>query len=209
MVARGGPLDDTVPAVRAISARDLLTFTFGFGSLLEMFTAAAPWPVVEATDRLRLSTIGPPHPDVQPDPGTWVANFGTLPLLAQPGERWRYSRPCLDRRRPAGVRQDAVARWRSGAVSGRCACHDDRSADSGAETPGGLGPDFFAGRPWAFCQSVLDTGAFGWDGGSGTSWLADPAFDLIVIVLTQRMFETSAQPQAHRDIQAAAYGALA
>jgi CubicO group peptidase (beta-lactamase class C family) len=26
-----GPLDDTTPAVRAITARDLLTFTFGFG----------------------------------------------------------------------------------------------------------------------------------------------------------------------------------
>jgi hypothetical protein len=30
-----------------------------------------------------------------------------------------------------------------------------------------------------------------------------------VIVLTQRMFDTSEPPQAHRDIQAAAYAALA
>jgi hypothetical protein len=30
-----------------------------------------------------------------------------------------------------------------------------------------------------------------------------------VIVLTQRLFETSTPPQVHRDIQAAAYAALA
>jgi CubicO group peptidase (beta-lactamase class C family) len=74
---------------------------------------------------------------------------------------------------------------------------------------GGLGPDFFKGRSWGFCQSVLDSGAFGWDGGFGTSFLVDPNSDLIVIVLTQRMFETSQAPQVHRDIQAAAFSALA
>jgi len=73
---------------------------------------------------------------------------------------------------------------------------------------GGLGPDFFTGRSWSFCQSVLDSGAFGWDGGLGTSWLVDPAHDLTVIVLTQRMFESAAAPAVHRDIQAAAYAAL-
>ena len=46
-------------------------------------------------------------------------------------------------------------------------------------------------------------------GGLGTSWLVDPAHDLTVIVLTQRMFETSDPPQVHRDIRAAAYAALA
>ncbi len=33
--------------------------------------------------------------------------------------------------------------------------------------------------------------------------------DLVVVVLTQRMFETSQAPQVHSDIQAAAYAALA
>jgi len=74
---------------------------------------------------------------------------------------------------------------------------------------GGLGPKFFDGRSWGFCQAVLDSGAYGWDGGFGSSWLVDPARDLVVIVLTQRMFETSQAPQVHRDIQAAAYAALA
>ena len=74
---------------------------------------------------------------------------------------------------------------------------------------GGLGPDFFTGRSWGFCQAVLDSGAFGWDGGLGTSWLVDPGQDLTVIVLTQRMFESAEPPHVHRDIQAAAYAALA
>jgi CubicO group peptidase (beta-lactamase class C family) len=86
-----GPLDDTVPADRAITVRDLLTFTFGFGLMGEMFAAAEPWPVVAATDRLHLATIGPPDRDVQPDPDTWMAGLGSLPLLAQPGERWLYN----------------------------------------------------------------------------------------------------------------------
>jgi CubicO group peptidase (beta-lactamase class C family) len=88
-----GPLDDTTPAERAITARDLLTFTFGFGfsAAVEMFTADPPWPVMEAEDALRLAALGPPDPAAQPDPDTWIAGLGTLPLLAQPGERWLYN----------------------------------------------------------------------------------------------------------------------
>src|SRR5260370_13415619 len=86
-----GPLDATVPGRRAIPARDLLTFTFGFGMALEMFTTPGPWPVVAAPEELRLATMGPPQPDVQPDRDTWIAGLGSLPLLAQPGERWLYN----------------------------------------------------------------------------------------------------------------------
>ena len=87
-----GPLDETVPAYRPITTRDLMTFTFGFGMVMEMFMAQPPWPVVAAAEgELRLATIGPPDPAVQPDPDSWIANLGTLPLLAQPGERWLYN----------------------------------------------------------------------------------------------------------------------
>jgi CubicO group peptidase (beta-lactamase class C family) len=86
-----GPLEDTVPAARAITTRDLLTFTFGFGMVGEMFTSPRPWPVVAAASELRLATIGPPDPPVPPDPDTWIAALGSLPLLAQPGERWMYN----------------------------------------------------------------------------------------------------------------------
>ncbi len=86
-----GPLDDTVPARRPITVRDLLTFTFGLGFVAEMFGAEPPWPVVAASDELHLATLGPPDQAGQPDPDTWIARLGSLPLLAQPGERWLYN----------------------------------------------------------------------------------------------------------------------
>jgi CubicO group peptidase (beta-lactamase class C family) len=77
---------------------------------------------------------------------------------------------------------------------------------------GGLGPDFFTGVSWGFCTSVVTAGpragAFGWAGGSGVTWLADPGRDLTVIVLTQRMFDRPEPPPVHDALQAAAYEAL-
>jgi CubicO group peptidase (beta-lactamase class C family) len=76
----------------------------------------------------------------------------------------------------------------------------------------GTADAFLHGRSWGLSQSVINegprTGAFGWDGGLGTSWLVDPARDLVVIVLTQRVWETSEPPAVHEDLQAAAYAAL-
>ena len=69
---------------------------------------------------------------------------------------------------------------------------------------GGLGPDFFARKSWGYCQAVYDGGAFGWNGGLGTSWIADPARDLTIIVMTQRLFESPELPAVHRAVQAAA-----
>ena len=85
-----GPLDDTVPARRPITTRDLLTFTWGFGMQGAMFTAPEPWPIYTATVERELHTFGPPQPARTPDPDTWLARLGELPLLAQPGERWLY-----------------------------------------------------------------------------------------------------------------------
>lgn len=85
-----GPLGQTVPAERSITVRDLLTFTWGFGMQGAMFMAAEPWPVVTAAMERQLSTFGPPQPGAMPDPDTWLARLGELPLLAQPGERWLY-----------------------------------------------------------------------------------------------------------------------
>jgi len=85
-----GPLADTVPAQRPVTVRDLLTFTWGFGMQGAMFMAPQPWPVVTAATERQLSTFGPPQPDVTPDPDTWMARLGELPLLAQPGDRWLY-----------------------------------------------------------------------------------------------------------------------
>jgi CubicO group peptidase (beta-lactamase class C family) len=72
---------------------------------------------------------------------------------------------------------------------------------------------FLAGRGWGYCQSVITdgarAGAFGWDGGLGTSWHVDPRADLTIIVLTQRQFETPQPPEVHRALQDAAYAAVA
>ena len=280
-----GPLDDTVPANRAITTRDLLTFTFGFGVAMEMFMAPDPLPIVLASDDAHLSTIGPPDRAIQPDQDTWIAGLGSLPLIAQPGERWMYNTGAsvlgvlLSRAagmsfgdvlrtrifEPLAMTQTAfwasdpgrlAAAYRPSAdglemwdapdgeysrppafedgAAGLVSTADDMlafarmflrggspvlSADSVRAmttdqlTPeqkarGGLGPDFFTGQSWSYCQAVQDSGAFGWDGGFGTTWHVDPGRDLVVIVLTQRMFDGPSLPETHRAIREAAYSAV-
>jgi CubicO group peptidase (beta-lactamase class C family) len=56
-----------------------------------MFMAPEPWPIVSAVAERELSSFGPPQPDTTPEPDTFMARLGELPLLAQPGERWLYS----------------------------------------------------------------------------------------------------------------------
>jgi CubicO group peptidase (beta-lactamase class C family) len=86
-----GPLDEVVPAGRPVTVRDLLTFTWGFGMQGAMFMAPEPWPIVTAAQERELASFGPPRPATTPEPDTWMARLGELPLLAQPGERWLYS----------------------------------------------------------------------------------------------------------------------
>lgn len=281
-------LDDTVPARRAITTRDLLTFTFGFGMDVGMFTAPTPWPIVVAADRLELSTLGPPSPQTQPDPDTWIARLGTLPLMAQPGERWLYNTgahvlgvllaraagmPFADVLRtricePLGMRDTAffaadtarlatayaatpeglqVADPPGGAWStpprfgdgaaGLVSTAGDMLAFSRMLLRGGapiLSPaavqdmttdQLSAGQKAVSARGILDggatwgygvaiaesgphRGAYGWSGGFGTSWLADPAAGLTVVVMTQRLFESAAPPPLHVELQAAAYEAI-
>jgi CubicO group peptidase (beta-lactamase class C family) len=86
-----GSLTDTVRAERPVTVRDLLTFTWGFGMQGAMFMSPDPWPIVKAVEERELASFGPPEPVTTPDPDTWMARLGELPLLAQPGERWLYS----------------------------------------------------------------------------------------------------------------------
>jgi CubicO group peptidase (beta-lactamase class C family) len=78
-----GPVDDTVPANRAITVRDLLTFRMGFGAYF------GPCPLNDLAAPLQLS-VGPPQPSLPPEPDEWMRRFSTLPLMCQPGERWLY-----------------------------------------------------------------------------------------------------------------------
>ncbi len=81
------PLDDVVPARRAITVRDLLTFRMGFGIVL---APPATYPVQKAADDLTLAQ-GMPAPAATPAPDEWLKRFATLPLMHQPGEKWMYN----------------------------------------------------------------------------------------------------------------------
>lgn len=83
---QSGPLDDTVPAVRAIEVRDLLTFTAGYGYDFANIESQAQ---VGELARLELG-VGPPAPATVPDVDEWMKRLSTVPLDHQPGEAWRY-----------------------------------------------------------------------------------------------------------------------
>ncbi|TCN39859.1 CubicO group peptidase (beta-lactamase class C family) [Kribbella orskensis] len=81
-----GPVNETVPAERAITVEDLLTMRMGFGFAFEV----ASCPVAEAADARGLG-MGPPLPSaVAVGPDEWIARFGELPLMEHPGSAWRY-----------------------------------------------------------------------------------------------------------------------
>jgi CubicO group peptidase (beta-lactamase class C family) len=81
-----GPLDDTEPAKRSITLRDLLTFRMGFGIVM---APAGTYPIQTSVDELSLGQ-GAPQPSLPPAPDEWIRRFGTLPLMHQPGEKWMY-----------------------------------------------------------------------------------------------------------------------
>ncbi len=83
-----GSIDDTVPAKRAITVRDLLSFRMGFGVLMR---APGSTPIQPAEEALQLRTMGPPWPPTHLTPDGWIAALGTLPLMHQPGEGWMYN----------------------------------------------------------------------------------------------------------------------
>lgn len=92
------PLDDTVPANRPITLRDLLTFRSGYGEVallssgagrpdLELRYVAPSYPFQTALSEAGLSLNEWPF-DGTPD--EFMRRLGGLPLAHQPGERWLY-----------------------------------------------------------------------------------------------------------------------
>ncbi|SCX56634.1 CubicO group peptidase, beta-lactamase class C family [Klenkia marina] len=74
-------LDDTVPAPRPVTVRDLLHMTAGTGLRMDDSPLAhAMWQ--------RGVSPGPFPPVLDPD--TWTAGLAVLPLADQPGAGWRY-----------------------------------------------------------------------------------------------------------------------
>src|SRR5690348_6315265 len=80
-----GPLDDTVPANRPITVRDLLTFRMGIGLV---FGSPDKYPILKAMQEQKVD-IGP-NLSTAEGPDAWIRGLGALPLMYQPGERWMY-----------------------------------------------------------------------------------------------------------------------
>jgi CubicO group peptidase (beta-lactamase class C family) len=80
------PLDETVPAERSITLRDLLSFRAGFGDVWD-----PTWPITAAMQEAAL-TSGPPRlsKTSAPAPDDYMRRLGELPLVYQPGEAWLY-----------------------------------------------------------------------------------------------------------------------
>ena len=85
-VLRGieSPLDDTVPAARPITLRDLLTFRFGLGAVM---AKPGTYPIQAAMAELG---VAPGPEQVAAAPDDYMRRIGRLPLIHQPGEKWLY-----------------------------------------------------------------------------------------------------------------------
>lgn len=79
-----GPLDDTEPAKRPISLRDLLTMRMGLGAIMVWPSA---YPIQHAMDERKVSP-GPVLFSGSSD--DYMKGLGELPLAHQPGEEWLY-----------------------------------------------------------------------------------------------------------------------
>lgn len=77
-------LDDTVPAKRAITLRDLLTFRSGYG---EVAFLSPTCPLQQALIEARLPLSAWSFPGTADE---YMRTIGSLPLANHPGERWLY-----------------------------------------------------------------------------------------------------------------------
>jgi CubicO group peptidase (beta-lactamase class C family) len=80
----------------------------------------------------------------------------------------------------------------------------------------GFFPGFWDNHGWGFGVSIVTRrddlaatpGRYGWDGGYGTSWYVDPKEELIGILMTQRVWDSSSAPAVLFDFWTSAYGAI-
>lgn len=110
LVAPDAPLSDTVPAVRPITVRHLITCTAGWGAVL------SPTPL-QAAMQARGVYPGPLPPPLSAD--EFVARVAELPLAFQPGDGWLYDTPVevlgiLLARAAGAPLSDLVARYVTG-----------------------------------------------------------------------------------------------
>ncbi len=82
--ALDGPVNDTVPAKRSITLRDLLTFKLGIGAIMAM---PGTYPIQKAMDE---AGVAPGPNPLLFGPDEVMQRFGSLPLVHQPGEGFLY-----------------------------------------------------------------------------------------------------------------------
>jgi CubicO group peptidase (beta-lactamase class C family) len=80
-----GPVEQTEPANRPLTLRDLLSFRMGMGFLLGPETQQ--YPIQQAMNATLPQGIDPTHPY---GPDEWLRRLASLPLLYQPGTHWLY-----------------------------------------------------------------------------------------------------------------------
>jgi CubicO group peptidase (beta-lactamase class C family) len=85
LVDPNGPLENTVPATRPITLRDLLTFTLGTGMAVGIGIGPAKGEPGTIAIADAVNALEPPSP-----PEEYIRRLGELPLFFQPGERWMY-----------------------------------------------------------------------------------------------------------------------
>jgi CubicO group peptidase (beta-lactamase class C family) len=161
-----GPIDDTVPAQRPISLRDLLTFRAGYG-----FIWGTPdrFPILKAITELGIVGFGPPDQATPIGPDEWIKRLGSLPLLHQPGEKWLYNTGAYI----LGVLIERASGWRFGDF-----LRERIFAPLGMKDTGFFVPaekrDRLAASYWVNDNSgALDL----YDGIADTKWAQPPAFE--------------------------------
>nr|MBA3415131.1 beta-lactamase family protein [Chloroflexia bacterium] len=77
-----GPVDDTVPANRPMTLRDVMTFRLGYGAIFDQSPFAQALTEAGVAPGAHLPTVAADD---------YLARLGGLPLAHQPGERWLYN----------------------------------------------------------------------------------------------------------------------
>ncbi len=191
-----GPLDDTVPAERPITLRDLLTFTFGIGM---DFARYGQQPVLNRLAELGAG-MGPPNPQ---EPATYDTADGlwTTPpafpsggggLLSTVNDFLAFG-DMLRRGGKPILTEESVTAMTTNHLT------DAQLAAGGPDPSGALGFGLCMGVQIKPGDDPRHVGSYGWDGGLGTSWANDPEADAVGVILTNEMFGgPDAPPRAIR-----------
>ncbi|MCC5987373.1 MAG: beta-lactamase family protein [Pararhodobacter sp.] len=153
-------LEDTVPAERAITLRDLLSMRMGLG-----FVLADP---AETLIAARMQELGvAPGPRIfGEDADTFMARLGSLPLAHQPGERWLYH---------TGVDVAGVLIERASGMTLGAFQRERIFAPLGMTDTGFLGP---SGRLATIYLRDPETGTLVvWNPASGAGFAEEPPFE--------------------------------